>query len=96
VRKRWIIFIECLLILPIIPSSAIAVKCDVTVWEDQVAAFEAAITEYGKVDVIVANAGVAEIGQFLGAPLGEDGKPVKPNLTTLDVNLTGVVYSMFL
>jgi NAD(P)-dependent dehydrogenase (short-subunit alcohol dehydrogenase family) len=74
-------------------GDAIAVKCDVTVWEDQVATFEAAIEKYGRLDVVVANAGVMEAGRFVGAPLGADGKPVKPNLTTLDINLTGALYS---
>jgi len=75
-------------------GSGAAVRCDVTVWEDQVAAFDAAIAEFGKLDVVVANAGVNEIGQFFGAPLGEDGKPPKPNLKTLDINLTGSIYTI--
>jgi NAD(P)-dependent dehydrogenase (short-subunit alcohol dehydrogenase family) len=75
-------------------GSGATVRCDVTVWEDQVAAFEAAIAEFGKLDVVIANAGVNEVGQFFGAPLGEDGKPPKPNMTTLDVNLTGSLYTI--
>jgi NAD(P)-dependent dehydrogenase (short-subunit alcohol dehydrogenase family) len=71
-----------------------AVRCDVTVWEDQVAAFDAAIAEFGKLDVVIANAGVNESGQFFGTPLGADGKPQKPNLMTINVNLIGTIYSI--
>lgn len=45
-------------------------------------------------DIVVPNAGVTE-----GVPFDHvnlvDGRPIKPKLTTLDVNLTGVVYCEF-
>jgi hypothetical protein len=34
-------------------SKAIYQKCNVTVWEDQVALFELAMSTYGSVDVVV-------------------------------------------
>jgi hypothetical protein len=40
----------------------------------------------------VVNAGVTEVSSFQTINL-VNGKPVKPNLTTLDVNLIGAVYS---
>jgi hypothetical protein len=43
----------------------------------------------------VVNAGVSEIGQF-GRVTFQNGKPVKPNLTTLNVNLIGLAYSALL
>ncbi|KAG9220460.1 hypothetical protein CCMSSC00406_0003916 [Pleurotus cornucopiae] len=70
---------------------AIATKCDVTNWDDQVQLFELAIATYGAVDIVVPNAGVTEGVPFDAVKL-VDGLPIKPKLTTLDVNLTGVVY----
>jgi len=32
---------------------AIFVRCDVTVWDDQVSMFETAISKYGSVDIVV-------------------------------------------
>jgi len=42
---------------------AIAVRCDVTEWEDQVATVQAALDAFGRLDVVFANAG-------FGAPRG--------------------------
>jgi NADP-dependent 3-hydroxy acid dehydrogenase YdfG len=42
---------------------ALAVRCDVTEWEDQEAMVEAALERYGRIDVVFANAG-------FGAPRG--------------------------
>ncbi|KAJ8696012.1 hypothetical protein PTI98_005914 [Pleurotus ostreatus] len=74
---------------------AVATKCDVTNWDDQVQLFELAIATYGAVDIVVPNAGVTEGVPFDAVKL-VDGLPTKPKLTTLDVNLTGVVYSIHL
>lgn len=40
------------------------------------------------------NAGVSEIGAYDTVTFHE-GKPVKPNTATLDVNLIGVLYSKY-
>jgi len=76
-------------------GQATFIKCDVTNWDDQVALFKHAVDTYGSVDVVVANAGVTEIGQFQSVVL-KDGVPQKPNFKTLDVNLTGVLYTVHL
>ena len=34
-------------------STAVSTKCNVTVWEDQVALFDLAMSKYGSVDVVV-------------------------------------------
>jgi NAD(P)-dependent dehydrogenase (short-subunit alcohol dehydrogenase family) len=34
-------------------SEAVSLKCDVTIWEDQVAMFELAMSRFGSVDVVV-------------------------------------------
>lgn len=40
----------------------------------------------------VANAGVGEIGDYL-TPKVKNGKPEKPNVTTVNVNFLGLIYS---
>jgi hypothetical protein len=43
----------------------------------------------------VPNAGVAEVCEFETITLDSKGRPTKPQLTTIDINLIGVFYSMF-
>jgi NAD(P)-dependent dehydrogenase (short-subunit alcohol dehydrogenase family) len=70
----------------------ISVRCDVTVWEDQVALFDAALQTFGKIDIVLANAGVTE-HPGLGELQFMDGKPIKPDLLTTSVNTIGILYS---
>jgi NAD(P)-dependent dehydrogenase (short-subunit alcohol dehydrogenase family) len=65
-------------------------RCDVSKWEDQKAAFEMTLREFEHIDVVIANAGISEKGNFLDIDTGE---PVKPTFATLDVNMTGMLYS---
>ncbi|KAF8830741.1 hypothetical protein HHX47_DHR2000813 [Lentinula edodes] len=75
-----------------IKGEVVGCVCDVTIWEDVVAMYDLAIQEFGSVDIVVANAGVGEIGgRMMYNP--SEGRPVKPLTTTIDVNLTGVLYS---
>ncbi|OJJ38269.1 hypothetical protein ASPWEDRAFT_57053 [Aspergillus wentii DTO 134E9] len=78
------------------PSCSISFKpCNVASWESQAEAFESVFAEQGRVDVVFANAGITEKGRLL--PTAEErvgGKPSKPDLKTLDVNLVGVLYSI--
>lgn len=74
-------------------GQAVSASCDVTVWEDLVALYELSMKEYGAVDVVVANAGIGEVGRFSVVNF-ENGRPVKPNLSTLDVNLIGLTYTV--
>ncbi|KAJ0419716.1 hypothetical protein BJY00DRAFT_313862 [Aspergillus carlsbadensis] len=61
------------------------VKCDVRSWEDQVAAFEAAVrnSPHNSCDVVIANAGVVDPHK----------PPVKPNLRIIEIDLIGLVYT---
>ncbi|KAF5380225.1 hypothetical protein D9757_008222 [Collybiopsis confluens] len=77
-------------------GQAVAMKCNVAAWEDSVALFELAIEKYGSVDVVIPNAGVGEPESFLRVTLGKDRKPQKPNLPTVQVNLVGVLYAVYL
>jgi NAD(P)-dependent dehydrogenase (short-subunit alcohol dehydrogenase family) len=76
-------------------GTASAVKCNVTDWDAQVEMFELAMKKYGSVDIVVPNAGIAEAGSFETVKV-ENGKPVKPSLRTLEVNLTAVIYTAHL
>ncbi|KAI0449413.1 15-hydroxyprostaglandin dehydrogenase [Xylaria acuta] len=80
-------------------------KCDISSWEEQAAAFRAVYEDVGRVDVVIANAGVSEGGRSwvvppfpsatgTGTDEGGIGEPEEPRLKVLDVNLVGNVYSV--
>jgi NAD(P)-dependent dehydrogenase (short-subunit alcohol dehydrogenase family) len=64
--------------------------CDVTSWENQAQVFDEVYAAKGRVDIVFANAGIAETGSLF-TTTGD--KPVKPDLKTYDVDLTGAMYS---
>lgn len=66
--------------------------CDVTSWELQAEVFEAIHAKHGRIDIVCANAGIPETGSFF-TTTGD--KPVKPDLKTYDVDLTGAMYSKY-
>lgn len=67
-------------------------KCDVSSWREQAAAFSEIYQEYGRVDIVMANAGISEQGSSSLADTSEE-TPSEPNLRIFDVNLIGCVYS---
>lgn len=70
-------------------------KCDVVSWEEQAAVFKEVFHEHGgKLDVVMANAGIAEGGSVTVVDLEEE-EPSPPRLTTLNINLIGVIYCEF-
>lgn len=69
-------------------------KCDVTSWADVLALFEKGWEKFGSLDVVLANAGVNEIGSLIEDSFDEaTGRLKAPNLQTLNVNLLGVLYT---
>ncbi|KAH7102392.1 NAD(P)-binding protein [Auriculariales sp. MPI-PUGE-AT-0066] len=80
----------------IVDAGGLAVwrQCDVRQWDDQVALFEEGVTAFGGIDVVIANAGIRETGTFMDITSDETGRPMKPVMDTLDVNLTGVLYTV--
>lgn len=79
-----------------IPSDAVAHKCDVRSWDQQLDLFQTAMKIYGRIDIVVPNAGVTESGSFAAArETAINGVPVKPDILTLEINLIGVLYSAF-
>ncbi|EIN11757.1 NAD(P)-binding protein [Punctularia strigosozonata HHB-11173 SS5] len=77
-------------------GEAIGQPCDVTQWGDQVALFQAAHRQFGSVDIVIANAGISEVGTLGQLEFDSDGRPLPPNTKTLDVNITGVAYTTHL
>ncbi|KAF9646620.1 NAD(P)-binding protein [Thelephora ganbajun] len=76
-------------------GEAIGLRCNVTSWDDQVNLFQTAFDTFGAVDVVVANAGVNEIGDYF-TPIVKNGKPEKPTMATVDINLLGSIYTAHL
>ncbi len=66
-------------------------KCDTSSWEEQLSAFQDIHQTQGRIDIVLANAGVSERSSLI-----EDTGdcPKKPDLRTLNVNLVGLIYSM--
>jgi len=70
------------------------VKCDVRNWEDQVSVFEAAIRNSPSqtCDVVIANAGIVGVDDIFNLQ-DPAQSPVKPNLSIIEINLIGMVYT---
>ncbi|RFU33642.1 hypothetical protein B7463_g2655, partial [Scytalidium lignicola] len=66
-------------------------KCDIGDWDNQKQVFEEVYKEFGSIDVVFANAGITERGDFV-KEMGEE--PAKPVLKTVDINLYGTLYSV--
>lgn len=67
-------------------------KCDVSSWKSQTEAFKDVFNEFGRIDIVMANAGISEQGASAMSGIEED-EPKEPNLKIMDVNLSGVIYS---
>lgn len=67
-------------------------KCDVSSWDNQAQAFKDVFHEFGRIDIVMANAGISEQGGSALASIEED-EPKEPNLKIMDVDLSGVIYS---
>ncbi|KAJ7092520.1 hypothetical protein C8R43DRAFT_1141915 [Mycena crocata] len=78
-------------------SNAAHIQCNVLRWDDQVALFESAVSHFGSVDVVIPCAGLTERGMACAGILAyKDGKPLPPNMSTLEVNLFGVLHTVHL
>lgn len=67
-------------------------KCDVSSWANQAQAFKDVFNEFGRIDIVMANAGISEQGGSAMASIEQD-EPKEPNLKIMDVDLSGVIYS---
>lgn len=73
------------------PNASVTFKrADISKWDELASAFEQIYQEQGRIDVVMANAGISREGKLIV----DEEKPSKPTLTTLDVNLTGTIYTV--
>ncbi|KAH8926638.1 NAD(P)-binding protein [Atractiella rhizophila] len=77
-------------------GKAIAVKCDVTKWDEQVQLFERGTKEWGRIDVVIPNAGVGEVTDFHALSPSADGTLSEPKYPQLWINYLGVLYTTHL
>ncbi|KAJ5998064.1 hypothetical protein N7522_009724 [Penicillium canescens] len=70
------------------------IECDTSKWEDQVRLFREAVSFWpnGKISYVVANCGIHR-NDAVFSYSGDGQEPEKPDLTTIDVNLTGTLYT---
>ncbi|KAK6522045.1 hypothetical protein TWF281_002614 [Arthrobotrys megalospora] len=78
-----------------------SVRCDVTDYKSQCDLFRKALelSPNKAIDSVFANAGVSEVGKsWIPRPFvpGQPEDPPEPNLTTMNVNITGVIYTSYL
>ncbi|KAK5419843.1 hypothetical protein LTR06_001312 [Exophiala xenobiotica] len=67
-------------------------RCDVTSWASLLELFETAIREFGRLDIVLANAGVAEVEDIFADTIDEaTGNLKEPKYIGLDINLKGVM-----
>jgi len=68
-------------------------KTDVSDWDDVATLFKETKERFGRVDYVAANAGVADLQSLYEKQAGE---PKKPNLKTIDIDLNGQIYCLWL
>ena len=65
-----------------------------TNWDDQLNLFEETINKHGRVDIVIANAGIDEVAEDAFVDVFDNqGKLKPPTLVVLDVTLRGVLYT---
>lgn len=69
-------------------------KVDVTSWKDQAELFKAAEKQYTKIDHVFANAGIGPTINLMEEDVDENGDLLPPKLDTLNINLTGCMYTV--
>lgn len=67
-------------------------NADISDWDELATVFEQVFKRHGRIDIVLANAGISKEDSLIV----DEEKPSKPRLTTLDVNLTGTIYSKIL
>ncbi|KAK9327191.1 hypothetical protein V1520DRAFT_349463 [Lipomyces starkeyi] len=71
------------------------IECDTAKWDDQVRLFReaASFSPTGKIAYVVANAGIIRQDDVFSYS-GEYQEPEKPDLSTIDVNINGTLYTV--
>ena len=66
----------------------------VLVWQDQLNLFQGTVDKYGRIDIVLANAGVDEVLEDVFVDSYDDAGQLKaPTLIVLDINLRGAIYT---
>ena len=74
-----------------VPNSVFS-ECDVTQWGTILATFEVAVKAFGRIDILIANAGVSELVDMFQDELDEGGLLKEPRYPALEINLRGVLH----
>lgn len=79
------------------PSRAAFFPANVSVWEDLTQLFESTVSRFGKVDVVLANAGIMESRKFFDFEVDETGRLKEDVASTrvVDVNLKGAMNGVY-
>ena len=70
-----------------LPQGVKFIQCDQTSWNDLRSAFQ----HVGKVDIVVANAGISEVENYFDDTFDEQGHLLEPSRAVIDVNLVGTL-----
>lgn len=66
-------------------------KCDVSDWDDQALVFDEVYKEFGRLDIVMANAGIPHEISLVA----KEDVPSKPSMKSMDVNLSGIIFCKF-
>lgn len=64
-----------------------------TKWDSLTRLFKTAVKEFGRIDIVLANAGVPEIEDFFADTFEANGDLQEPKYIVLDIDLKGVLAS---
>ena len=80
------------------PDQAIFIPTDILSWTDMTALFSKAKEHFGRIDIVVANAGLMESHRLFDAPLDNNGDPEEPkeHHRVIDVNVKGTMNTLLL
>lgn len=75
---------------------AVFIPVNITDWKDMSALFQQAIQHFGRIDIVIANAGIMETRRFFDFKVDEKGQLEEdPGIgRVIDVNLKGTMNSM--
>ncbi len=68
-------------------------KTDASSWDDLLALFKHAVAEFGRIDIVIPNAGIGDRGDYYDTT-GSNGDPVKPDFHCLKLTLVGQMYTV--
>ncbi|KAI1074468.1 hypothetical protein F5B20DRAFT_563385 [Whalleya microplaca] len=76
---------------PVLSENVTFAHCDTRSWTDLREAFQNCVSEFGRIDIAIANAGVSEEYDYFEDRVDESGELLEPGFGVADVNFRGVV-----